>query len=280
MPKAVHDVRASVNLAISAGFIAAGLLGVAPASADSLTAQYSIRLIGLSLGTATLSTSVDANSYQVEANAKLTGVASMVSNSKGAATASGVIAQGKVASNGYATTSSNSKSTRTIRIGMATGNVRAAEITPPFDELPGRVPLTEGHKRGVTDPLSALVMPVPGTGPVVGADACNRTIAVFDGWTRFDVNLRFVATRNVATRGYQGPVAVCAARYVPVAGHRPDRPGTKFMAENKNMEVWLAPVGTSRVVMPYRISVATMVGTTVIEATDFTASAGAKAAQR
>ena len=36
------------------------------------------------------------------------------------------------------------------------------------------------------------------------------------------------------------------------------------MAENKNMEVWLAPIGQTRVVMPYRISVGTQVGTSWI----------------
>jgi hypothetical protein len=56
---------------------------------------------------------------------------------------------------------------------------------------------------------------------------------------------------------------------VAVAGHRPDRPATKFMEDNKEMEVWLAPVGKSRAAVPFRISVATMVGTTVIEATEF-----------
>jgi UTP:GlnB (protein PII) uridylyltransferase len=68
-------------------------------------------------------------------------------------------------------------------------------------------------------------------------------------------------------KGYEGPVAVCSARYVAVAGHRPDRPATKFMENNKEMEVWLAPVSESRITVPLRISVATMVGTTVIEAT-------------
>ena len=32
------------------------------------------------------------------------------------------------------------------------------------------------------------------------------------------------------------------------------------------MEVWLAPLSTARVLVPYKISVATLVGTTVIEA--------------
>lgn len=92
--------------------------------------------------------------------------------------------------------------------------------------------------------------------------------------------LAFVGTRNVQTQGYSGPVAVCAARYTPIAGHRPDRPGTKFMAENRQMEAWLAPVGNSGVLVPYRIAVRTMVGTTVIEAKEFVVSGAAqKAAQ-
>lgn len=257
-----------------------GCLAVAPVQAESLVAHYSVKLIGLSLGTASLATNVEGSSYRVEASAKLSGIASMVSNSKGAATASGVIVQGKVAPNAYATTSANSKMTRTIRIAMVTGNVKAAEVTPPFEEGPGRVPLTEAHKLGIADPLSALVMPVPGAAPVIGPAACDRTIPVYDGWTRFDVALRYVGVRNVKAVGYAGPVAVCNARYTPLAGHRPDRPATKFMMENKTMEVWLAPVGESRVVVPFRISVSTMVGTTVIEATEFAAGGVAKAAQR
>jgi Protein of unknown function (DUF3108) len=77
----------------------------------------------------------------------------------------------------------------------------------------------------------------------------------------------------VSATGYSGPVAVCALRYIPIAGHRPNRPGTKFMAENKNMEVWLAPIESARVLLPYRISVKTMIGTAVIEASEFTVEA-------
>ena len=49
------------------------------------------------------------------------------------------------------------------------------------------------------------------------------------------------------------------------------------MADNKQMETWLAPVGKSRIVVSYRISVMSMIGMVVIEATDFTISPAAKA---
>ena len=75
--------------------------------------------------------------------------------------------------------------------------------------------------------------------------ACNREIPIFDGYTRFDINLTYVGERSAKAKGYDGPVAVCAARYVPISGHRSERPATKFMAENKDLEVWLAPIGSA-----------------------------------
>ena len=93
---------------------------------------------------------------------------------------------------------------------------------------------------------------------------------VFDGYTRFDVDLSYVGQRNVKARGYAGPVAICSVRYNPIAGHRRDRPATKFMAENRDMEVWLAPVGSSGVAMPFRVSVCTMASTPpALEASEF-----------
>ena len=249
-------------------------------AADTLRASYSIHLIGLPLGTATLSSVIEPSSYRIDLNTKLAGIAAMVSSAKAAGAATGSIAAGRTAAISYATTSANSEMTRTVRISMNAGNVKAAEISPPFQELPGRVPVLDSHKRNVTDPLGALLMPVPGNEPLIGPAACERTIAVYDGWARFDIAMTYTGKKSITSKGYTGDVAVCAVRYVPVAGHRPDRPGTKFMAENRGMEVWLAPVGATRFVMPYRISVATMIGTTVIEAVNFEASPTTRAAAR
>ena len=250
------------------------------AQAEGFQARYSVKLIGLSLGYATLSGSIDPGAYQIDATAKLTGVAALVSSSKGAGAASGLLVQGRVAPNAYATTSANATMTRTVRIAMAQGNVKASEIAPPFEELPGRVPLTEAHKQKIIDPLSALIMPVAEGGAVIGPASCPKALPVYDGWARFNINLTYVGIRQIKVKGYEGPVAVCSARYVAVAGHRPDRPATKFMEDNKEMEVWLAPVGESRITLPIRISVATMVGTTVIEATEFETTPAVKAASR
>jgi hypothetical protein len=41
------------------------------------------------------------------------------------------------------------------------------------------------------------------------------------------------------------------------------------MADNKDLEVWLAPIASDHVLIPFRVSVRTMIGTTVIEAQEF-----------
>lgn len=244
------------------------VLAAGVARAENLSIRYAVKLLGVPLGTATLVATIDPTSYRIEANAKLTGVATVVSNAKGAATASGVFVQGRVAPNGFATTSANSQTTRTIRIAMQAGNVRASEIMPPFESPPDRIPILESQKHNVIDPLSAMIMPVALDAPVAGPAACNRNIPIFDGWTRFDVPLSYAGNREMAIRGYNGPVVVCGARYIPISGHR-DRPVVKFMAENKEMDTWLAPVGASHVAVPLRIAVKTLIGMLTIEATEY-----------
>ncbi|UDL94553.1 DUF3108 domain-containing protein [Lichenihabitans sp. PAMC28606] len=256
-------------------FAAAGLLAVvaAPtwgsAAADTLKIHYAVTLIGLPIGTALVSGVVEPNSYRIEANAKLIGLASMMSSSKGAATATGSVVGSHIAPATYATTSANSVMTRTLRMAMNAGTVSGVEITPPFDSRIPRVPVTEADKRNIVDPLSAFVMAVPPGNDLVGASACDRTLPVFDGATRFDLALAYVGTRHVKTKGYNGDVSVCSARYHAISGHRMDGPATKFMEDNKSMEVWLAPISGTHVVFPYRISLMTMIGTTVIEADEF-----------
>lgn len=280
MPYALTKTATLRGSVYAAGCLA--VLAAAPAAlaqtGQGFSGAYNVSLIGLSLGTATVSGQVGPSEYKIEAYANLTGLASAVSGAKGSAVSTGSIQNGQIAPAAYATTSANSKETRTVRIGMSAGNVRAVDIQPPFENLEGRVPVMEAHKRSIVDPLSALIMPVKGD-VSNGADVCRRSIPVYDGYTRFNVDLAYVGTRRVEVPGYNGNVIVCNARYKPISGHRPNRPATKFMADNKDMEVWLAPLGESKIMVPFRISVRTMVGMTVIEARRFQVS-GAAAASR
>jgi hypothetical protein len=238
------------------------------ANADVLHAVYSVSLIGLPIGTAKVTANVTSSTYAVDASARLSGLATMVNNSRGASSGKGAIVAGHVAPASFATVATSANMTRTIRMALSGNTVSGIDIDPPFDDKPDRVPLTDKDKRGVVDPVGAFILPAPAGAPTSPA-ACNRSIPIFDGYTRFNVDLTYVGQRDVSAKGYSGPVAICAARYVPIAGYRRDRPATKFMMENKDIEVWLAPVGGSKVLMPFRISLRTMIGIAVAEASEF-----------
>jgi hypothetical protein len=233
-------------------------------------ANYRVSLIGLPIGAATADGAVADSHYKVSLRVRLTGLAALVSNLKMALESSGAYQGGAISPAGYATIASNSKETRTLRMAMSDKAVRQIEISPFWDDSanPERIPVTEAHKRDVIDPLSAFVMPVPAGASPVGAAACNRRVPVFDGYTRFDVILDYAGIKQVRTNGYSGPVTVCNARYVPIAGHKPSNKATQFMAENKDMNVWLAPVPNLPIVVPYRVSLMTQAGTAVIEASE------------
>jgi hypothetical protein len=232
-------------------------------------ARYAVSLIGLHIGEVSATGLLRQDGYRIDLNAELSGLAAMVSHLQLALASSGAIHKGTVLPAAYATTSANSYETRTIRMSLHSGAVTNVQISPPFEDKEGRVPVTEALKRNILDPTSALIMAVPPGQPLLGPAACNRTIPVYDGFTRFDITLSYAGTRTVSVQGYSGPVSVCSARYTPVAGHKRDSKQAQFMASNRDIDVWLAPVEHAHVVVPLHVSIRTQAGVALVEATEF-----------
>jgi hypothetical protein len=252
------------------GYVFAGLGSTAAsAQADLIRARYSVSLVGLHIGDASASGLLQQDGYKIDLNAQLSGLAAMVSRLNMALASSGAIHKGTVLPAAYATTSANSYETRTVRMSLHSGAVTAVDVSPPFEDREGRVPVTEALKRNILDPTSALIMAVPPGQSLVGPAACNRTIPVYDGFTRFDITLSFAGVRTVSVPGYAGPVSVCSARYTPIAGHKPDSKSTQFMAANRDIEAWLAPVEHAHVVVPFHVSLRTMAGIATVDAVEF-----------
>jgi hypothetical protein len=234
--------------------------------------DYRLRLAGFPIGNAALKGGVGGGQYRVDLDARLTGLAGWVTGISGSGQSQGAAAGRRVVPSVYSVDIPASDHPVAVRVGLIGGNVVNASLTPPLQERPDRVPVQEAHKKGVVDPIGALLMLHPGPGPVLDPGACNRTLPVFDGSGRFDVKLSYSATKPIKLPGYDGPAIVCAARYVPIAGHR-ERPSVVFMRENRDMEAWLVPVAGTRALVPVRIAVATKIGRLVIEARRFGAPA-------
>lgn len=257
-----------IGSAVAASLIATGPVHAQSAPSGTWQASYGVSLIGLPIGIANVTAALEQQRYKIDLQARLTGLAGMVSGGRGAGQASGGLSDGRPVSSGYSASGSNGRESRTVRMAVSGGTATAIDITPPIVKKPDAIPVAESHKRGITDPVSALLMPVPAGQNPVSAAACNRSIQIFDGNARYDIALSYAGTRNVEGRGYSGPVAVCNARYVPISGHR-DGKATQYMAQNRDIQAWLAPVSGTSLVAPYRISVRSEIGMVVIEATRF-----------
>ena len=157
---------------------------------------------------------------------------------------------------------------------LSNGNVKEYGIDPVPPVDPDRIPVTEAHRRNVFDPMTASLLRVPGTADPLSPDACHAGTAVFDGRMRYDLKLDFKRMETVkAEKGYYGPAVVCAIYFVPVAGYIPDRPVIKYLAAQRNIEIAFVPIAGTRFLVPFRISMPTLIGTAVLEAEQFVSSA-------
>lgn len=254
--------------ATAAGVLAMASMVLAPgASAGndvSVAGDYSMSIAGLPFAKGRLSMAIKGDLYAARAKISTWGVAKVIVESKTYAEASGRF-RGKVRPAKYSLDSKTEEYNMNVRMRLSGGAIRNLSAKPPLRKLPDRVPVRSRHKANVLDPLSAAIVPYKMKNGVIGKDACKRTVPIFDGWSRFDVKLYFRRFANVKTEAYKGKAAVCGARWVPVAGHRPNKKTVIYLKENKGLETWLIPVPGSNFLVPYRMSIKTKSGTIVIQ---------------
>lgn len=253
--------------------LAAGLAGASgPALADgSLNAKYALSVAGVEVGRASVVVQATDASFEIAGTGRVSGVLRALSSGKGHVAARGTMEGGKPTPQVFAVITEADGKTESIRMGFGGTTVKELDVEPPPKPLPDRIELTDAHKTNVIDPLSGAFVMVPGTGDMLSAAACTKAIPIFDGRQRYDVTLSYLRTEDVKAgdKGYAGPAVVCRVGYEPVAGHRPNRSTVKYMQSNKEMYVWLVPIAGTRLMAPFKVSIATMIGTAILEATSF-----------
>lgn len=259
--------------------LAVGGLGLAPATPASaqakLDAKYKATLAGVPIGEGTWIVDIGEKEYTAAVSGMTTGLLKILSGGKGTGSVHGAVAGGQFAPGSYAASINTHKKTEEIRVTLNGGKVKEYRIEPPQEPNDERVPITEAHRHGVTDPMTGALARMAGTGDMRVPEACQRKVAVFDGRMRYDLQLAFKRMDNVQTKkGYSGPVVVCSIYFTPVAGHVPDRYAVKYLTKARDAEVWLAPVTGTRVMVPYRLQMETPLGMGIVEATQFVSTAG------
>ena len=252
--------------------LAAALAAAAPTGAGAqgrLQASYTVTLAGIPIGKGEWSIEINDSRFSASATGTTTGLMKVFTGGHGASSSIGTTADGQLNST-YISTITSGKKADSIRLVVVDGDVKEAKVDPPQDADPERVPVTEAHQHGIIDPMSASLLRTPGTGEAVAPEACQRTLPIFDGRVRYDLQFAFKRMEQVKVdKGYAGPVVVCAVYFTPVAGFIPSRAAIRYLAKMRDMEIWLAPIAGTRVLVPLRGQGPTPVGPVVFAADKF-----------
>jgi hypothetical protein len=237
--------------------------------AAKLDAAYTATLLGFPIGQIRWTVDIRDNRFTAAATGTTAGLLLIFARGHGVADAHGSITGKQPAPANFSVNLTHGSASEQIKIAFSDGKAREY-LAPPPKPNPNLVPLTEAYRTGVVDPMTALIVHVPGSGDTSGPEACQHKIAVFDGRMRYDMGLAFKRIEQVgAGTGYQGPAVVCAVYFTPIAGYDPTRSAIKYLQAERGMELWLAPLSGTRLMAPFRVSVPTPIGTGILQATRF-----------
>lgn len=259
------------HLRVLLPLVAAAAAVPAPAQAQGkLEARYEASIAGIPIGKGSWVIDINDTRYTAAASGTTTGLIRAFTGGHGTSAAHGTLHAGEPVNSTFASTIASGRKTDEVQLTVANGVVKESRVDPPLETEPERVPLTDAHRKGILDPMTASLLRTPGAGNPLAPEACQRTVAIFDGRLRYDLRLAFKRMDQVkADKGYAGPVVVCAVYFTPIAGFIPSRAAIRYLVKQHDIEAWLAPIAGTHVLVPYRVQGPTPIGRMVLEATQF-----------
>lgn len=229
-------------------------------------ASYVINLGGINIATADVNFTEGGGRYNVDIAANVSGVGTLVAQGTAHADSSGAASDHRLTARDFNVTTRANGRDFSVAVQYAAGNATAFKVDPPLTETLGRIPIERKDLRGVTDPVGAFIL----KGAELGPDLCDRTLKIFTGMERYDIDMRFgaIQTATSTRTGYQGPVALCKLRYLPVSGHYTSSEMTQYLATSRKILIWYAPLTGTDYFIPYRVLMATAAGDLSMVLTD------------
>jgi hypothetical protein len=255
--------RLILPLLACVGFVSAA----AAETPVNLRAHYDIYMTRIRIGEITWAMYFAEQTYQTSANGKASGVFSVLLDGEGSVTTHGAMTDGKLYPAKVTTVVIDDEGRTEVRMTFDNGALKNIDDRGPPPK-PDRIKVTPNLLHDVTDPLSAMLIPV--SGDAFAHANCDRTLRIFDGRRRYNLALSYKRTDKmdaVPTNG--GKVLVCGVVLRPIAGYDPDSLLVRYLAGKSDLELWFAPVADAAVLAPVRALMPTLVGTLEIRATKF-----------
>lgn len=263
-------------------YVAPMLLLSGPAHARGrLDAKYQATLSGIVIGKGNWTIVIGDKDYSGSTSGGTTGLVKAIGGGHGTGSAQGKVLAGRLVPEAYLSSVFYGKKNETIRIAFAGERVTASTIEPEPPPTPDRIPVTDAQRRSVSDPMSGVMFVAPGKDELPSPQGCATGAAIFDGRMRYDLQLAFKALETVTlANGARLSTVVCSVSFKPLAGYVPSRAAIKYLVKRQDMDVALAPIAGTRVMVPVRVRIPTPIGLGMVQATEFNTAAQSQASKR
>jgi hypothetical protein len=253
--------------------IALALCATSASAQGRLAAHYAITMTGIPVGEIAWLVDIGEKTYAIAANGKASGVLSIFINGEGAVETRGTVVSGRLVPSSFTSNITDDDGTILLNLNFADDTVTET-ITPEPPRRKDRLPVSGDDRRGVIDPLSAVLLPQASSSDPLAPVTCNRLLAIYDGRRRYNLVLSYARLdKFVVPPGYSGAALVCGVILEPIAGYRADSLLVKYAAHKRDMELWFVPIAGTVLVAPVRVVMPTLIGTLKIEANQFEAQA-------
>ncbi|MCJ8324010.1 MAG: DUF3108 domain-containing protein [Rhizobiales bacterium] len=250
-------------IALIAGFLLPTYASAA--SKTNIDVNYNLKLAGFQLGSVGLAARLKQKSYAISIRAFTTGTLDRILRFTIETRARGVYNGAKINSTEYITAYSNKRVKRHVVVKYPNGQRAQVTATPPYRSFDDSVPLQAKHLLNVVDPLSAMLLPLNKKYKSSSASQCNRIQSVFDGVSRYKLQMRQATKPKTDNKMLQQAI-YCKVGYTPISGHRKSRADRTIIDNYATATVWLLPLKAEGVLLPLKVEIPTQFGTFTIQA--------------
>ena len=231
-----------------------------------VSANYKVHFNGFNIGKFSFLTRTDRSGSQATSSARLKAFFGAF-RWKGTSQSKGRLSRSEPKPAAYSFTYRSKSKQGSLSMKFQGSKVASLRSVPPAGNSSKRVPVKPKHLQRVFDPLSAVIALTRAQPVKRGANPCQRRLPIFDGKQRFDLvfsYLRQTQIRESRPSGVPTTAYICRVRYVPIAGYKRKSKTTRYMANAKGIEVVLRPVPEAGILIPYKITVPTMIGSATL----------------
>jgi Protein of unknown function (DUF3108) len=264
----------AIGLVVASTLSSSGALAEdAGKGATKITANYGVYWAGLRFGDVRLVITVRGSRYKMKGNGRFSVMGGLIYEWRGNTASAGELTKSGPEPSLYTLSYSGGDKHGDVRISFVDGAVSDVAMSPKKRPNSKNIPVTKEQLRGVLDPMTGAFLRARPDLANADLKVCDETIPAFDGKLRFDIVLVPKEQRRVESKepdAYSGLAAVCGVKFVPISGFRPGDRGINFMSSHADeIEVWLVPLPSTVMYLPYRISVPTAFGSGSAEMLSF-----------